>query len=986
MQLSLRYHPTAQRPACAALLRGTDAAAWLREIGRWGLPAAQLRCYLVPESIRSVQPAGLLVVTRDGAALPADVLEPYGVEAGRLYLPVHATLWPVPAPGELAAALLWPRQLLHPSRGLVGFDTGDELDLGRLLDLPPPRQADWSQAQTAPARKAQLQQVRVQAPTAAEVVQQLQPADVGSVPLTELPGQATPPTGALQRGLAWTQRGLLRLALGAVQGLQRLFGSRRPAAAPAPGAGSAVLQALVVLAGLALGLLGLLWLCSGLLKGGPFPWGALVPGLVFLLLRLIGKQGGASAGGGGGYAPASRPRSGGAGLLGRLSQRLSGRIENLEQKRQTEIERLLRLFRDNPAEALRYAIPLGGAYQSRGTAPPSATLGPRDTNFNPGALGGGQAADGWDVGPYQFDLLRQYQAAAQQEAAAGHYQKAAYIYAHLLNDFHGAAQALEQGGLFREAAVLHKDHLHNPLAAARCLERGGLLLEAAELFAAENQHEKAGDLYQQLEQPERATRHYEVALTRLTEDRAYLEAAQLAATKLMAPERAQPLLLRGWQESRQAESCLRQYFELAAAAPEADLGAEVRAVYQQRTPPARRVELLQVLAGLSEQHPQPELQATAREVAYEVVSAEAAAGNAAPLQLLHHFLPPDRLLAADVSRYAGRQPRRPAAPAVQAPQLDASIEWRHALALGSQWLAVGIRDERVHLARGNWQGNVEYYSWVATVPYPSNLLLVADEQLGGRVLLRTSAAVELALKQLPQNRYFPQAVRVEAPTWLPPWPAPVGLLPNGLAATVSFPGAGRVQLQHYLADGTPEPPLDFHLAGLDAPDEPAEPRHWPGELLYRGGSFYTYYNRHLFCLGENGNAAAYPVETEVHIYQLVRSAYSPELLLAAAIDNGGFVLWAPTHPGQSAPSRPVAAELTPSVDLQFVGPEHLVAIDLYGAELYRLAPDGQHELVRTIGTSSPFVAVLPTTDRHQFALLETSGRVSLHGLEAAEKN
>ena len=83
MHLTLRSHETAQRPARAAFLRGSDPAAWLRELSRWNLPAQQLTSYLVPESIRSVQVAGLFVIAT--GPVPADVLEPYGSEAaGRL--------------------------------------------------------------------------------------------------------------------------------------------------------------------------------------------------------------------------------------------------------------------------------------------------------------------------------------------------------------------------------------------------------------------------------------------------------------------------------------------------------------------------------------------------------------------------------------------------------------------------------------------------------------------------------------------------------------------------------------------------------------------------------------------------------------------------------------------------------------------------------------------------------------------------------------
>ncbi len=110
--------------------------------------------------------------------------------------------------------------------------------------------------------------------------------------------------------------------------------------------------------------------------------------------------------------------------------------------------------------------------------------------------------------------------------------------------------------------------------------------------------------------------------------------------------RAQQVLLAGWASLKQPEVCLTQYFELAAAQAH-DLGAQVQAVYRQHTTAAQQVPLLRVLATVADQHATPALLAAAREVAYEVVSTEAAAGNLEPLPLLRHFEPTDRLLAAD---------------------------------------------------------------------------------------------------------------------------------------------------------------------------------------------------------------------------------------------------------------------------------------------------------------------------------------------------
>lgn len=961
MQLTLRYHPLAQRPARAAFLRGSDPAAWLRELGRWGLAAGQLRCYLVPESIQSVRPAGLLVVVPDGH-LPVDVLEPYGqVDGQRLYVPVRATLWPATTPEELRAALLWPVQLLHPNIGLVGFDATDELDLTTLLDCGPARPTDWHFAQPGPPPKPPLRQLRVLPPTAAEVVESMQ-AGIGSVPLTELPGQDAAQPSRGRQVLRTLHQRLLQVCLAVVRGL-RGPGERRA---------SDVADGLRAF-GKAVGMLALFGLALFALTSFGKPG---IGVLLFVLVRLVtyllkNKRGDT----GRAAHPSSSPKSGKSGALERVEKWLGGTIKDLEKKRQNELERLLRLFGENPAEALKYAIPLGGPYENRGAAPASASLSARDTRFNLGGLGGGRRADVWDLGDYQYDLRRQYQDAARQAVAAGHFQQAAYIHAHLLGDYLAAANVLEQGGSFREAAALYKDHLHNSGGAAQCLERGGLLLEAAELYGELGQHEKAGDLHTQLAQPLIAAQQYERGVTILLGNDDHAAAARILADKLRATGRAQEVLLRGWDSAKQAEICLTQYFDVVAATPDNDLSAHVTTVYQQHTSPAQRVPLLRVLATLVEKRVVPALLETSRTVAYEIVSAEASAGNLTSLPLLRHFLPADRLIAADCSRYAASQPRpRAAAPArpLNGPQLDASIHWKSALSHRHQWVAVGIRDERLHLARGNWYGNVEYCSWTTPVSAETSLVLVADEFHSHRIILRLPSPVALETKTLPKNKYFAELLLVECPSWLPPWPTRVALLPDGLVATAQRQG-GTIAVQCYAANGQLVSSFTHRLP--DTLPQNVGERNFPCELLYHQNRYYSYWSEWLVGFSDDGYSSVEALPLEV--FQLVRSPYTAEFCLAAGLEEG-FLLWQPTQSTNNGPQA-LAGGSTASSDMRFVGPEHLVIIDANEATLYQLLADGA-QVLRTIATIDQLVAVLPTSNRQQFALLEVTGKLSLQEL------
>lgn len=961
MFLSLRYHETAQRPASAAFLRGADPAAWLRELSRWHLPAAQLTCYLVPESIRSVRVAGLFVVA--AGPLPADVLEPYGSAAdGRLYVPVGATLWPATAPGELAGALLWPRQLLHPGIGLVGFDAGDELDLTTLLDCPVPRATDWGRARPGLAPRPRLQQVRVLQPTVEEVVQSIQ-EEVGSVPLAQLPGLADDRTGPLQTAFDNLRRRLLKAVLAVVRGWPGL--PKWPSGNFMGALGAIVLLMMVV------ALLASVFAQLGQGSGAGF----IVP-LTFLAIRIwrsfSEKDARRPA------RPAAPGRVGKPGPFQRLERWLGGRIYNLEQKRQNEIERLLKLFGENLEEALKYAIPLGGPYQDRGRAPESARLGPRSTDFNLGGLGGGGRVDAWNLDAYRGSLSQQYRAAATQEIKAGRFKKAAYIYAHLLGDYLAAANTLAQGGCYREAAALYKDHLHNKPAAAKCLESGGLLLEAAELYAELQEHEKAGDLHQRLDQPALAARHYERGVALLLGNHDHPAAARLLAHKLADTGRAQEVLLQGWAGPKQPEVCLRQYFELLATAPDTDLSASVRAVFAGHTPREQRVPLLRVLATLSEKHPAPALLSTSRDIAYDVVSAEAAAGNLAHLSLLRHFVPDDQLIAADCGRFIS-QPRTSAAarpPAgPTAPPLDPTIRWKVARTYRHQWVAVGLRDERLHLARGNWYGQVEYYSWMTPVPASTAVELVVDEQHGPRVILRPSAQLSLETRLLPKNKYFAEALTVECPTWLPPWPTRVCLLPDGGTATARLQDADIV-VQRYSPEG--QALASFTYAFVEGnPDEHATGRNWPNDLLYRNGVYYSCWHNWAVCWSEDGQGQAHQLPAEA--LQLVPSPYTQVLQLVIALPEDLFI-WEPTWPISKEPLPAFTAGFELSGDLQFVGPDHVVVRDDSGATLLRWTKN-EYELVRAIELKSDPVAVLATSNRQQFAMLEESGCFTLHSLD-----
>src|SRR5690349_10933319 len=91
--LTLRPAGRAIHAAAAWFIPGDDPGDWLAEIVRWGVATAGLRLYVLPASMRDRTPAGVLVIGTDlGGARDVRRALPYGVLAGRLYLPVDARL------------------------------------------------------------------------------------------------------------------------------------------------------------------------------------------------------------------------------------------------------------------------------------------------------------------------------------------------------------------------------------------------------------------------------------------------------------------------------------------------------------------------------------------------------------------------------------------------------------------------------------------------------------------------------------------------------------------------------------------------------------------------------------------------------------------------------------------------------------------------------------------------------------------------------
>ncbi|MEY3443488.1 MAG: hypothetical protein RLZZ519_1769, partial [Bacteroidota bacterium] len=219
MKARLIYKDFSQQKAQAAFLRGTDLREWLPTIQRWGIPLVQLEAYLVPESLESRIPAGLLVIFANySGPAPENLLQPCYLLGKKLVLSVGATLFPDITPAELDRNLLFERQFYHPSLGMIGFEAADRVDWVKMLDLPAENSHDWGHAHPGFAPVPPLQDARVPQTSLEDTMDQLRGTKERKS-LDDIPGADKDDDSIVNR----FKSGLFKGALSMTKGLMEQF-------------------------------------------------------------------------------------------------------------------------------------------------------------------------------------------------------------------------------------------------------------------------------------------------------------------------------------------------------------------------------------------------------------------------------------------------------------------------------------------------------------------------------------------------------------------------------------------------------------------------------------------------------------------------------------------------------------------------------------------------------------------------------------------
>ena len=245
-----------------------------------------------------------------------------------------------------------------------------------------------------------------------------------------------------------------------------------------------------------------------------------------------------------------------------------------------------------------------------------------------------------------FDKIRnKYEELAEKYIAEKDYKKAAKVYMNLLQDHYRGAKTLEDGGFYTEAAVIYLKKLKNRTDAAGCYEKAKQYKKAIDLYKELEQKEKVGDLYRIINDIKNSNTYYQMVVDDYVNNNQMVKGSLIYRKKMEMPEEAQKILLKGWEENKDAFNCLNNYF--ANIFDVKQLEHSIQELYQ-KTPEDKKIIYLDAMKH--EFKKDPKLQTATRNIAYEIIT-EKVSGHSEIVNELKHFNPDDEVILKDISRY-----------------------------------------------------------------------------------------------------------------------------------------------------------------------------------------------------------------------------------------------------------------------------------------------------------------------------------------------
>lgn len=250
------------------------------------------------------------------------------------------------------------------------------------------------------------------------------------------------------------------------------------------------------------------------------------------------------------------------------------------------------------------------------------------------------------VGETQFQqLMDRYEKLCNDFIEKKQFKKAAYIQLKLLRNPYRAAYILDEANYHNDAALIYLKKCNDKQNAAESYEKARSYKKAIKLFKELEQHESVGDIYTKIKDTKNAHHHYQIVVDEYADNDQYVKASLIYRKKMNDKIAASKLLVKGWQENKDAVNCLNNHlmhFESKKALEE-----EINHFYKYEVNDENNLNFLKVLKTefKKEIAPKEDIQ----NIAYELVSKNTQ--NSEMLSNLHHFIEEDSQIVPDIIRH-----------------------------------------------------------------------------------------------------------------------------------------------------------------------------------------------------------------------------------------------------------------------------------------------------------------------------------------------
>jgi hypothetical protein len=305
--------------------------------------------------------------------------------------------------------------------------------------------------------------------------------------------------------------------------------------------------------------------------------------------------------------------------------------------------------------------------------------------------------------------------------------------------------------------------------------------------------------------------------------------------------------------------------------------------------------------------------------------------------------------------------------------LDSSVQWEKGIWHRHQFFAVGLKNSRIHLARGNWYGNLEYYTWEQIVPAYTGFTFFQSPYYNKQIILHASGNVApIAKRLLPKNRYFPESNHIFCPPWLQSNVSLCAMTANQEICQVSIVNNSGT-LHYYSLEGELIRSVHCNGVGNEVQFTAFSTR---AKMITKNDFFYSAASNAIMAISAAGQVNTINMDTQTRFFAASEHFSSLHLVVST---NRGCLLCKPDglqiNPGESF----FATDLIPDI-IEFINASHFVIAQKKRLYLFRIS-EGMPELIKEYETNTRVIAIFPGSERNRFSVLEERGQLSWFELE-----